>query len=74
MEGGGDSGTGTLRRKAAQKQRPKFQEEIDCEELSKELIKELPEIDNKLQDLLGKYFTLAGLIIIFCPTKRSEYF
>ena len=46
---GTDSGTGTLKRKA---QRKKFQEEIDVEELSKELVKDLPP-DNKLQDLFG---------------------
>lgn len=48
-----DSGTGTLRKGI----RRKFQEEIDCEELSRELAEQLA-MSSELQNLLSKYSLL----------------
>ena len=50
-----DSGTGTLKKGAAAlRERKKFQEEIDCEELSKELAPHLSR-DKELHVLLGEF-------------------
>ena len=52
--GAQDSGTGTLKKTGSVSSRVKFQEEIDCEELSKDFVSSLPNADDRLQSLLGK--------------------